>query len=458
MNNCYASIEMFHNPKLRGVPLAVGGDAEERHGIILARSYETRPYGIKVGMALWQARQLCPGLVIVPPNYPLYLRYSRMLRKILCDYSDQVEPFGLDESWVDVTSFLGRGLRSPSQPPPRAGTSTPTYNISESADVPWWIRGQAIANEIRQRVKDEMGVTVSVGVSFNKIFAKLGSDLKKPDATTVITRENFRDVVWPLAASELLGVGRRTMSKLMTYQILTIGDLAMCDPIILQRRLGKWGLFLHTYANGWDVSPVARAGDSDEYAGIIKTVGNSTTCPRDLENENDCMIVFTNLAESVSERMRELGMMARTVEISLRTNDLFWCTRQMKLKQATHITPELTAAAMQLLRANYGAGMERSTIYSGAAGTESPLLLEKPLRSIGIRGCDLVPINADRQMSLFEDERRRERAEQLEYAVDDIRRRFGHTAITRALLHTDARLGRLNPKEDHVIHPIGYLG
>ena len=404
MNNCYASIEMLHHPKLRGRPMAVGGSAEERHGIILARNYEARPFGIKVGQALWEARQKCPGLIIVPPDYEKYLRFSRLFREILADYSPQVEPFGLDESWLDVTGSLEK-----------------------------YGSGERIADEIRERVKFELGITVSVGVSYNKIFAKLGSDIKKPDATTVITESNYRDVVWPLPAADLLGVGRATLAKLTAYGVKTIGDLANCDPGILKSWFGKWGLFLHVYANGRDNSPVAEIG----MEGIVKSVGNSTTCPRDLLNDDDAHIVFQNLAESVAERMREQGLMARTVQISLRTNDLFWFERQMALPQPTFISTEICDAAMKLLRQNWH--------------------WEKPLRSIGVRGTNLVPINRIRQLSLFADEQRREKAERMEYAIDDIRRRFGHYAIDRALLLLDDKLGKLNPKADHTIHPVGFL-
>ncbi|MCL2060930.1 MAG: DNA polymerase IV [Oscillospiraceae bacterium] len=404
MNNCYASIEMLHHPKLRGHPVAVGGSSELRHGIILARNYEARHFGVKVGQALWEARRKCPGLIIVPPDYGKYLRFSRMFNDILSDYSPQVEAFGIDESWADVTGALKRGRG-----------------------------GQAIADEIRGRVKFELGVTVSVGVSYNKIFAKLGSDVKKPDATTVISEDNYRDIVWPLPAADLLGVGRATEAKLAKYGVRTIGGIAQCGPDLLQSWLGKWGLYLHAYANGRDTSPVADAGSGF----AIKSVGNSTTCPRDLENDQDAHIVFQNLAESVAERMREQGLMAKTVQVSLRTNDLFWFERQMALPQPTHISTELCGAAMALLRRNWHWG--------------------KPLRSVGIRGANLVPIGQPRQMSLFADEKRREKAEAIEYAVDGIRRRFGHCAIDRALLLLDGKLGKLDAKADHGIHPTGYL-
>ena len=404
MNNCYASIEMLHHPKLRGHPVAVGGNVLERHGIILARNYEARPFGIKVGQALWEARQKCPNIIIVPPDYDKYLRFSRLFRNILADYSPQVEPFGLDESWVDVSGIVSR-----------------------------YGSGENIANEIRERIKFELGITVSVGVSYNKIFAKLGSDVKKPDATTVITDKNFRDVIWPLPAADLLGVGRATQRKLKAYGINTIGEIASCDPATLRSWFGKWGLFLHTYANGRDSSPVAETGMES----IIKSVGNSSTCPRDLQNDEDAHIVFQNLAESVAERMREQGLMAKTVQISLRTNDLFWFERQMALPQPSHVSTELCSAAMSLLRQNWN--------------------WEKPLRSIGIRGTNLVAISQTRQLSLFVDELRREKAEKMEYAIDEIRRRYGHFSIDRAILLLDEKLGKLNPKAEHTIHPIGYM-
>ncbi|MCL1848361.1 MAG: DNA polymerase IV [Clostridiales bacterium] len=404
LNNCYASIEVLHHPKLRGRPVAVGGSVEQRHGIILAKNYEAKAYGIQVGHALWQARQLCPDLIILPPDYDKYLRYSRLFRRILMDYSDQVEPFGLDESWADVTA------------------SSRVYGS-----------GEVIADTIRERVRFELGVTASVGVSFNKIFAKLGSDIKKPDATTVITERNFRDVVWPLAAGELLGVGRATQAKLKYYGIDTIGGIATAEPALLQRWFGKWGLFLYTYANGMDDSAVKQVS----YEAAVKSVGNSSTCPRDLENEQDAHIVFLNLAESVAERMRDLGVMAQTVQISLRTNELEWCERQMALPLPSMIATELADTAMRLLRKHYR--------------------WEKPLRSIGIRGTNLVPAGNMRQLSVFDNEERRQAMEQLEYTIDDIRRRYGYRSIGRALLSTDEKLGKLDAKADNVIHPVGYL-
>lgn len=404
INSCYAAIEQLHHPELRGKPVVVGGDVEARHGIVLTKSQEAKPYGIQVGMALWQARDRCPNLIIVPPNYKLYLRYSREIRRLFSDYTDQIEPFGLDEAWLDVSG------------------STHLFG-----------NGSTIAEEIRQRVKDELGVTVSVGVSWNKIFAKLGSDYKKPDAITIIDKNNFREVVWPLPAEDLLSVGRATRSKLYNYGVFTIGDIANTDPGLLKRWFGKWGTILSIFANGQDTSPVTRMGDE----AVIKGVGNSTTTPRDLYNENDVKIIYYNLAESVAARLREQGLQGQTVAISLRDNELFSFTRQMKLNRATCLSSEICAAAMALVRTNFH--------------------FEKPLRSIGVRVTDLSSQYENIQLTMYGDELQRERQMRLEQTVDDVRRRFGHYAIGRAVYSLDPKLRQFNAKGDHVIHPIGFF-
>ena len=348
MNSCYASIECLHNPGIRHLPVAVGGDVEARHGIILAKNEHAKKFGVKTGEALWQAKEKCPKLVIIQPHYDLYIRFSRLARQIYADYSDQIEPFGLDEAWVDVTG------------------STHLYGD-----------GETIAQTIRERVKFELGITVSVGASWNKVYAKLGSDYKKPDAVTVFTRDNYRDLVWALPVDDLLYVGRATGRKLHERSVHTIGELANTDPRWLRSWFGKWGDVLYTFANGEDPSPVAQAGDE----AIIKSIGNSTTTPRDLMNEQDAAIIFYMLAESVAERLRDHGFLARTVQISLRDNGLYTFERQCKLAQPTCLSGELHTAAMKLLRANYN--------------------WIKPLRSIGIRGTDLVPATSPTQLTLF---------------------------------------------------------
>ena len=405
MNACYASIECLYDPSIRNLPVAVGGDVETRHGIILAKNQIAKRFGVKTGEALWQAKQKCPELHIVPPHFDRYLRFSRMAREIYADYTDLVEPFGLDEVWCDVTG---------------------TQKLRE--------RGmEALANEIRERVKFELGITVSVGASWNKIFAKLGSDYKKPDAVTVFTPENYRDKVWPLPASDLLGVGRATERKLASRGIRTIGDIAAAPPSMLRGFLGKWGLILHDFAAGYDSSPVARAGDE----AVIKSIGNSTTTPRDLCCDEDAGIVYWMLCESVAERMRESGFLCRGVQVHIRDNELASFECQLKLESPTCLASTLHEAAMRLLRENWD--------------------WHKPLRSIGVRATDLLPASTPVQCSIFEDSERQEKRERLERSVDDLRRRFGHYCVGRAVCVSDPTLRNISPKDEHVIHPVGYF-
>ena len=291
LNNCYASIECLHRPEIRDKPVVVGGDVEQRHGIVLAKNQIAKKYQIKTGEAIWQAKQKCPKLIVIPPNFPLYLRFSKLARDIYLQHTDQVEPFGIDECWLDVTG------------------STLLFGS-----------GEKIAEKIRKQIKYELGVTVSIGVSFNKIFAKLGSDMKKPDAVTVITKENFKDKVWSLPASDLLYVGSSTNKKLNNYCIRTIGDIANTQPEHLRKILGKWGEVLYLFANGLDCQPVASQNNN---LSVIKSIGNSTTTPRDLIDDEDVKIVIYVLAESVSMRMRELVFMCKTIAFSVRYNELY---------------------------------------------------------------------------------------------------------------------------------------
>ena len=288
--NCfYASVEMLYHPELAGKPLAVGGDPQERHGIVLTANYIAKRRGVKTGMALWQARQCCPELVFVPPRMYLYLRFSRMARAIYQEYSEQVESFGLDECWIDLTescAILGDHTRSLEN-------------------------GYRIAQEISARIRRELGITVSIGVSWNKIYAKLGSDYKKPDAITVFDRDNYQKLIYPLPVSDLLYVGRRTEKKLEKYGIRTIGDLAEADPFWLRSWLGKIGLMLSVFARGEDRTPVNDFG----VEAPVRSVGNSTTTPRDLVSDEDVRLVLYLLAESVSERLRENHFEGQVVSI-----------------------------------------------------------------------------------------------------------------------------------------------
>ena len=403
--NCfYASVEMLYHPEFAGKPLAVGGDPEARHGIVLTANYIAKKHGVKTGMALWQARQACPDVIFVPPRMDLYLKFSSMLREIYGEYTDKIEPYGCDEAWLDVSD-----------------------SISLKGD------GRKIADEISARVKKELGITVSEGISWNKIYAKLGSDYKKPDAITEFNRENYKSLIWKLPASDLLYVGRSTNRTLSKYGIHTIGDLACTDPDFLLKTLGKMGLVIHSFANGWDESPVATEG----YSAPIKSIGNSTTTPRDLENDLDVQIIFMALAESVSARLRKHGFKCNTVAISIRDNGLYHFSRQMHLREPTDITDEIMKAAMELFRNNYD--------------------WSHPIRSLGVRGADLVTADIPVQMSLFMIEEKRAKQEKMDKAVDEIRRRFGYFSIQRAFMYQDKILSKLDAQGSHTVHPVGYF-
>lgn len=290
MNNCYASIETKLNPKLKGIPLAVCGRREDRHGIVLAKCQEAKVLGVKTGEAIWEAQLKCPDLLIVPPNYDEYLKHSRWARDIYYDYSNQVEPYGIDECWLDV-----------------------------SGSIHLFGKGKDIAEEIRSRIKKELGITVSIGVSFNKIFAKLGSDMKKPDAVTEIAREDFKEKIWNLPVEELLGVGKASKKKLNRLMIFTIGDLARGDPDLIRMKLGINGVYLWNYANGRDYSSVT---DKD-YRAPVKSVGRGITTTEDLENNLEVYRVFRELSFVVSKSLRSYGYLAGGIQISVKNNNLF---------------------------------------------------------------------------------------------------------------------------------------
>ena len=404
MNCYYASVEHLYRPELAGKPLAVGGDPEARHGIVLTADYMAKKKGVKTGMALWQAREVCPEITFVPPRMDLYMRFSKMASEIYSEYTNRIEPFGLDESWLDV---------------------------SDSTTIKG--DGEKIAKEISNQIKYELGVTVSIGVSFNKIFAKLGSDYKKPDAITTMYRNEFQTKAWSLPVGDLLCVGRSTQRKLMNFGINTIGDLAKCDEKILVAHLGKMGSILRAFANGYDDSPVRL----ENTRAPIKSVGNGVTTPRDLETDEDVKIVLYILAESVSARLRESGFRCRVVEISVRDKDLCSFTRQRKIKNATNITKEIAEYAFQLFKENYN--------------------WSKAIRSLGVRGADLVTDNYWEQIDLFSNMEKREKQMKMDETVDEIRKRFGFYSVQRGLMYQDRKLSAVNAKAEHTIHPRGYF-
>lgn len=383
-NSFYVSCEMSENPSLRGKAVVVGGDVEARHGIVLAKSEKAKAVGIKTADTIGEAKKRCPNLIVVPPNYELYVRISREVRDILGDYSGHVEPFGIDEAWV--------------------GLGTDTLR-----------QGALLANEIRKRTWEELGITTSVGVADNKIMAKLGSDYKKPDATTVIAPEDYGRIVWPLPVGDLMGAGGATRTRLGRIGVFTIGDLAKMDPENLRRALGVGGILLWQYANGLDHSPVARTGDIPD----IESVSHSTTTPHDLCDEEQVKRTYWVLVEAVAARLRELHLRARTIQIQVRDNALCSFERQTKIKRPSNLAAEIIQTAMELFRANYD------------------LTRQKPLRLVGVRCADVETEDGCVQLSMFEDEGRRMRQEALERAIDGIRGRFGPCAIRRAALMED---------------------
>ena len=403
-NNFYASVEMLYDPSLRGRPVAVAGDEEARHGIVLAKNDIAKGFGIHTGQVLWEARQRCPELVCVPAHYDRYLRFSALAREIYVSYTDQVEAFGLDECWLDVTG------------------STQLFGS-----------GPAIADDLRGRIRRELGLTVSVGVSYNKVFAKLGSDMKKPDATTVITPENFRETAWRLPVSDLLYVGPATTRKLGRFGIDTIGGLAQADVDFLYHLLGKNGVMLHRFANGQDHSGVR------PYYAVppMKSVGNSTTAPRDLVGEDDVKLVLLSLSESVGARLREQGCTCTTVSAGIRDNRLAHYDRQTKLARPTNSTLDIWEAACGLFREHHTSGA--------------------PIRSLAVKASGLAPAEELAQLSLFPEEQQAQRRSAIDQVVDQVRGKYGYYSIRRAISLLDPALD-LDAKGEHVIHPIGFLG
>lgn len=397
-------MECLHRPEIRECPVAVGGSVEKRHGIVLTANQIAAAQGVKTAEPIWQALQKCPNLILVPPNYPLYVRFSGLVKNICKEYTDKVESFGLDESWLDVTD-----------------------NVRDFAEA------EALANSIRERIKFELGITVSIGVSWNKVFSKLGSDYKKPDAVTVFSRENFKKKIFPLPCRDLLYVGPATEKKLKVRGIFTIGDIAAADPDYLCSFLGKNGLMLYTFATGLEDTPVK---DVCHERGV-KSVGNSVTAPRDLVSFEDVKLTFTVLAETVARRLRDQGLRAGHVGISVRDSTLHTFTRQTGLPSPTSSAETLTAAAMKLF----------------CTDMDEPFRV----RSIGICAHDLCDADCTVQFDLFGEVKKNERAERLEKTMDSLKYRFGGDCIKRASLLSDIRLTDFDPYEDHKVHPEGWF-
>ena len=394
--NCYfASVEMISRPELRNVPMAVAGDAKVRHGIILAKNEPAKKYGIKTAEAIWQAQAKCPDLVLVDAHHEKYEFYSKKLREMYSEYTDKVEPFGLDECWLDMTGIVS------------------DYDEAEE-----------VALEIRNRVKEEFKLTCSVGISFNKVFAKLGSDYKKPDATTVFTDQNWQEKIWPLPVSDLLFVGKHTADKLAKINVKTIGDLAKTDVEFINRYLGKNGVGLWEYANGLDDSPVAESG----YKRIPKSVGNSTTTAEDMTSDRQIERTLHMLSESVASRLRRHGLKGTVVQITVRDRDLGIYEKQGILYRATDDAKDIYQAARDLFKNSYD--------------------WNKGVRSIGVRCTKLVRSDSGEQLSLFAEAQKSERDERLNKAIDDINRRYGTGVIRSA---AEAESASKENKADNIV-------
>lgn len=397
--NCfYASVETVLNPEFRGKAVAVCGSPEERHGIVLAKSEKAKRAGVKTGMANWQAKQCCRDLIIVPPQYDYYLKFSKLLHGIYRRYTDQVEPFGMDECWLDVTY-------SPGDP-------------------------MEIAEEIRQAVKDELGLTVSIGVSFNKVFAKLGSDYKKPDAITQISKEHFKEIVWPLPCSDLLYCGNATTAKLGSMGVRTIGGIASLPVEVMQRKFGKNGVALWKYANGLDDSRVAH----QDYTAPAKSVGHGITCVADLENMDEARKVIFALSLDIGYKLRYMNLRATGVQLYIRDSELSFCSWQKRLEMATQDEGTIALAAYSLLEEKYS--------------------WRNPIRSITVTAIQLDSSQNPTQLSMLLDYERLVRREKLNESIDTIRDRYGKYAVIPALVLDEKKMPVGNDRE--IIMP-GYI-
>ena len=377
-NNFFASVESIDHPEYRSVPMAVAGDPSQRHGIILAKNEKAKAMGVQTAETIWQAQRKCPNLLLLPPHHEKYEEVSNRINAIYRNYTDLVEPFSIDESWLDVTG------------------SQRLFGD-----------GKTIADRLRQEIREKIGVTISVGVSYNKIFAKLGSDYKKPDATTVIRPEDVPQIVWNLPVGDLFGVGRKMRVQLEDLGIRTIGILAATDPEFLVRRFGKAGQTLSLYARGLDDSPVRTEREP------IKSVGNGVTYPKDLTERNEIYSNLLSLSDSVAGRLRKEGKRGLTVQISVKDPMLTTLQRQKKFDRPTYLAKEIANVAMELLESNWKIG-------------------SSPIRALTVTVSDLTDADGyPLQYSLLpsEGEQQREKQEKVELAMDRLRDRYGKNII-----------------------------
>lgn len=397
MNGFFASVELLDYPELRDKPMAVCGDPESRHGIILAKNEIAKQYGIVTAETLWQARKKCPDLETVPPHHKKYQHYSRLINEIYLQYTDMVEPFSVDESWLDVT-----------------------------ASQKLFGNGKQIADKIRHQVKKELGLTLSAGVSFNKIFAKMGSDYKKPDATTVITQENYKNILWPLDIRDLFFVGKATADKLQGIGIHTIGQLAESDRHTVTALLGKQGNIIHDYANGLDQTPVSRFDERED----VKSIGNGSTFRRNLEGIQDIRTAVIALSDTVAVRLRQKKKKAFGVKVDIKDPSLKVISRQQQLDNPTNLAENIADTAVSIIEKSWN--------------------LRHPIRMLTVTAINLCPEDQAQQLSLFSSENiQNETGEKMERTMDDIRKKFGRNAITFGrIIKNDIGLESIKSPED----------
>lgn len=379
LNNFYASVECTQNPILWHKPVAVTGNPRTRHGIILAKNEVAKKLGVKTAQTIWEAKKLCPDLICLPPQFELYQKFSHQVREIYQRFTDKVESFGPDECWLDVTH------------------STHLFGS-----------GQTIADNLRAIVKKETGLTISVGVSFNKFFAKLGSDLKKPDATTVISKENFRQKIWDMPANSLIFIGKKTFEKLNRLNIFTIKDLAQADEKMLATQFGILGPQYKRIANGDDDTEIAHQDFLDKQ----KSVGNGMTAIRDLTNREEIEAMVHQLAEKVTFRMREAKLVGKTATISLRDSTLHTVSHSLTSTQFTDAPQEFASRCMQIFD-RFWTGQKLS------------------IRAVRIAMSNLDFVDNAMQIDLF-NYKNQEKAKKLNKSLDEIRQKYGFYAVRRA--------------------------
>jgi DNA polymerase-4 len=378
MNSFFASVELLAYPALRDKPVAVSGSPKDRRGIILAKNEPAKKFGIQTAETIWQAKKKCPELVLLPPHHDQYEAYCKIINSVYLRYTDMVEPFSIDESWLDVTGSLKHFKKN----------------------------GKEIADEIREAVKLEVGLTLSAGVSFNKIFAKMGSEYKKPDATTVIDRNNFKELLWPMPVRELFFVGAATAEKLKKINIGTIGDLALADEVFLVDVFGKQGKQIYAYANGLDESPVALyTGDR-----VYKSIGNGITFKKDLIKKEDIRTALKALSDKVGSRLRANGLRCNGVKVDIKNPDFQVISRQTQIESSTDLSADIFEIALNLIESNWHS--------------------QDPIRLLTVTAINLVKGESDEQLSFFssgEESKGSQRA--VEKTIDNIRGKFGNYAI-----------------------------